>query len=99
MPQAWLDGFVQYQTQAEGEACRDWMDSWAADHQDDIISDPANHHTLTVVDPPHEEGCVRMLTVLYKMHDPDAFIDEVKNAIWYGGVGSADCDSSFQTRS
>jgi hypothetical protein len=99
MPTRRLDGWVQYQTQAEGEACRDWMDTWVADHQDDIIADATNHHTLTVIDPPHEEGCVRMLTVLYHMHDADAFADEVKAAIWYGGVGNADCDSSFQTTS
>lgn len=96
-------GTAQYQTQAEGVACANYLTQWATDYDAMILTDGENGHVLTELDPPaHEDGdaeyCPWQLDWCYHVQgqnqDVDDAIGTATAQIWGDGVlGRAVCGS------
>jgi len=90
-------GHAQYQSAVDGEAADAWLTDWVETNVEHIVS---GSHELVVLDPPHEEGCVRQLNMAYLLEGETYWVcqqlaSDVNSAVYDGGVAQADCDSSF----
>lgn len=96
-------GALQYQG-VEGAAALAWLETWLAQHGDDIREHEGNGHDLINLVPPHDEGCVTQLNLEYHFEtatfqDYQDLHSEIGQAIVYGGVATADCDYNWASSS
>jgi hypothetical protein len=102
-----MQASLQYQL-AQGPVAALWLSTFVLAHgllgTDEIVEHEGNGHTLNMIIPPHEEGCVTQLDLEYHFEvvDQDRYnviFDGVKAAIYYATAApyaEAACDSSFQ---
>jgi hypothetical protein len=92
----------------QGALADTWLTAYILAHgplgTNEVEDHESNGHSLSVVDPPHEEGCTSQLDLTYHwaVSDQDRYteiFDGVKAAIYYAEAtpyAEAACDSTFQ---